>query len=248
MKRLQVRSRGMSIALLVALACGQAVANGPTPVADYDLLGWFGDALGNGPALVPVGNAEQTFTQVGVEGGSRTVLSVPAGTGLRLASGPLLPLDAYSVAIIVSVADTSPYGKLLDTNNLAVDNGLYTNSNGLRYYTPGLAVPGSFPDGALRQAVVTRTAEGQYTGYLDGVLQFTFDDADNASSTRIDPARVLHVLRDDNATGNVEERDAVLHRVRLFDVALSADEVLALESSRNQLLSIFREGGFEARP
>lgn len=233
---------------IFGLACPIAPAIGATPVSDYDLLGWFGDALGNGPALLPVGEGSHGFVTVNADGNTRQVLSLPRGNGLRLSVGPLLPLDAFSIAMIVQVENTSSYGKLIDSNNLDSDFGVYTHNTGLRYYTAGQAVSGSFPGEALRQVVLTRSAGGQVTGYLDGVLQFQFDDADNAQLSRISPARVLHFLRDDNQTGNIEESNAVLHRLRLFDVALDADEVLALEASRGELSSIFRSGGFETLP
>jgi hypothetical protein len=223
--------------------------NVPTPVADYDFLGWLGDALGNGPDLAPIGEVASTYSVVTADGNTRLVLAVPEGAGLRLDSGPLLDLEAYSIAMIVSVASTSSYAKLIDTNALADDSGVYAQSNDLRYYTAGSANGSdSFPDATLRQVVVTRAQGGAYTGYLNGVQQFSFTDADNLELTRISAERILHFLRDDNMTGNSEESDAVVHRIRLFDRTLAGPEVLLLEPNRGQLISLFRVGGFESVP
>ncbi|MCK7592911.1 LamG domain-containing protein [Pseudomarimonas salicorniae] len=220
----------------------------PTPVADYDFLGWLGDALGNGPVLERIGGPGTGYVEVTADGNTRLVLSVPEGAGLRLASGPLLPLDTYSIAMIVSLSSTNSYAKLLDTNALTVDSGLYARNNQLRYYTAGQATSTSFPDGVLRQVVVTRAANGTYTGYLDGFQQFSFDDSTAGQGTPISAQRLLHFLRDDDITGNSEESNAVIHRIRLFDSALSAAQVAALEANRGDLVSLFRRGNFESTP
>jgi hypothetical protein len=99
------------------------VVDPPLPVADYDFTGWLGDAAGNGATLTKVGAAALAYVPVTADGVDRLALAVPAGAGLRLALGPLLPQQEYSVAMIVSMSGTSSYAKLLDTNDLAEDVG-----------------------------------------------------------------------------------------------------------------------------
>ncbi|MCI1728292.1 MAG: LamG domain-containing protein [Chiayiivirga sp.] len=224
------------------------VVDPPLPVADYDFTGWLGDAAGNGATLTKVGAAALAYVPVTADGVDRLALAVPAGAGLRLALGPLLPQQEYSVAMIVSMSGTSSYAKLLDTNDLAEDVGLYALGNDLNYYTGGSASNDAFPADTLLQVVVTRAPDGTYVGYLDGVQQFTFVDTEASGQfTAIAAARTLHFLRDDNDTGNSEEAAGVLHRVRLFDRVLTPAEVTALESNRRPE-SIFRGGGFEELP
>lgn len=238
----------IGLGLSVCAVAGVPAPQAPEPVADYDFTGWLGDAAGNGAPLTKVGDAALAYVPVTADGVDRLALEVPAGAGLRLTLGPLLPQQEYSVAMIVNMSSTISYAKLLDTNDLASDRGLYVQGNNLRYYTDGSASTNAFPDNALRQLVVTRASDGTYIGYLDGLQQFTFVDVEGSGQlTAIAAARTLHFLRDDNSTGNSEEAAGVLHRVRLFDRALTPAEVTALEGNRRPE-SIFRGGGFEQLP
>lgn len=239
---------GLVSAGVQAAAPAKGMPPVPVPVADYDFLGWLGDARGNGPLLTQSGSGSAAYVIKSADGSTRQVLAVPAGSGLRLDSGPLLARNAYTIAMLVSLSSTGSYAKLVDTNNLGGDAGLYAVSNRINYYTAGNSPGANFPDDALRQLVATRAADGSYVLYVDGVQQFSFADPDNNQQSEITAKRVLHFLRDDNGTGNGEDSDAVVHRIRLFDRPLSAAEAAALEADRGILISVFRSGGFEGSP
>ena len=227
------------LACLLSLA-PLAAAAPPDPVADYNLSLGLTDTRGNGAPLVPIGTVATSNVNVQVFGTTRQALAVPRGAGLRLDGGALLPLDTYSIAMWVSLAATDSYAKLVDTNNLGADLGLYAQSTDLRYFTDGSTDGDAFTAGEFHHVVVTRAADGSYTGYLDGRQQFRFTDGDNAQQTRISAERILHFLRDDNTTTNGEASDAQLLRIRLYDRELSAGDVAVIDPAY-----IFA-GGFEA--
>lgn len=206
-----------------------AAASPPDPVADYDLNIGLSDLRGNGATLVKVGPGDISFGPVQVFGSNRQALAVPSGAGLRLDSAALLPLDSYSIALWVSLSSTLSYAKLVDTNNLASDLGLYAQGTDLRYFTAGSTDNEAFTADTFHHVVVTRASDGSYTGYLDGRQQFRFADASNDQLTAIAADRVLHFLRDDNTTSNGEESAAQLLRIRLYDSVLSPADVAAID-------------------
>ena len=78
--------------------------------------------------------------------------------------------------------------------------------------------------------VFTRDANNEVVGYVDGVEQFRLVDENN--STKISPGDVLHFFRDDHTTESEtshENSGGTVARLRLYEGALTADEVAALD-------------------
>jgi hypothetical protein len=76
------------------------------------------------------------------------------------------------------------------------------------------------------QSVVVLTHDGTTTsGYVNGVQRWTFAGSNNSLANI---SSVLQVLQDDHATGQREASGGFLDYLRVYDTALSAEEVGAL--------------------
>jgi hypothetical protein len=131
------------------------------------------------------------------------------------------------------------YSKLVDTSDRLADHGLYFSYDDLGYY------PHAYGDdnellqpGTWYTVVATRSAGGEYTGYIDGVQRFRFQDV--GGDTRIPASGTLTFFRDDTATQDEENSQGGVARLRLFDVALTPAEVAALGGG-----SLLFRNGFE---
>lgn len=224
---------------LAAPLCAQ-----PQPVADYRFNGDFTDSVGEGPDLDfllpsdPKAPSEGTFIEEPLDGFRLPGWSYPAGTGFGLSTTDLIANDTYTVAILVAIDEPFGFVKLLDTRNLQLDEGLYARSEALRYYPAVSGQTEALPPGAVRQVVVTRAVDGSYVGYVDGVEQFVY--ADPSGGTAISEEQTLTFLRDDDVTLSENSAGVVL-RIRLFDSALDAAEVLEIEADRIWL-AVFDDG------
>jgi hypothetical protein len=80
--------------------------------------------------------------------------------------------------------------------------------------------------------VLTRNAAGNVVGYVNGVRQFSFSDTANRAV--IDGNDTLRYFKDNVSGGSGGEHSAgSVARIRLYDRALSADQVAALDRLRS---------------
>lgn len=215
------------------------------PVADYLFNGTLDDSLGIAPpltALVPEDGSYVTETLGGVADTGRTFSE---GTGFELPVAGLLANDEYTIAIVFEFDDTAAWAKIIDAVARASDTGLYANANRLTLYPTDETSADLFDANTYRQVVVTRDAAGSYVCYVDGVVQFTYDDSATGYG-RISSENLLAFLRDDEMTLNNENSAGTVLRIRLFDTALDAAAVLALENDRAG--DIVFADGFDGAP
>ena len=128
----------------------------------------------------------------------------------------------YSVELRFSFDTLSGYRKIANVPGVGSDAGLYNLNSSLNFYPVGSSAP-VFTAGQLATVVFTRNAAGDFNGYVNGaaVLSFT-----NAGLTTLPNA--LWLLRDDTATGGSESSSGFVDYIRVYDTALTAQQVAGL--------------------
>ena len=211
-------------------------ASTPALVADYQFAGVYSSSVGEDPDLVDIGTGTNAFATDTVRGASQTVLVFPTGNGLELSPTTGLFANAvYTVAAVVRLDTISGYRRILDFKNASSDTGLYNLNGNLDFYPVADGSLGPIAAGAYVQVALTRAADGTVTGYVNGVQQFSF--ADSSSLAVIDGSNVLRFFKDDNVVQNENSSGAVA-RIRIWDGALSATQVAALEPAATADLSV----------
>jgi Concanavalin A-like lectin/glucanases superfamily/PASTA domain len=207
---------------VVALVPGIAAAK--LVVADYRFDNSLASSVPGASALTSVG-AGNAFATETVRGKSERVLTFPEGNGLSLVDSDIVPNDDYSVVLAFRFADLDDYDRILNTNGgPEPDYGLYSLTSGyLNFYDEDSDHAG---DSAVIQADeyvevgFTRDPDKRLTGYADGVRQFTYTDA-GPDDARIGSDGLRFFLDDPGS----EEAPGAVARIRLFNRALSADQV-----------------------
>ena len=208
-----------------------------TPTADYRFQSSRSSSAGVAPDLTDLISPGQTcpsycnaFATETVDGASTTVLTFPRDNGVALAptTGVLLNNGIYTVAIYARWADVSGFKRILDFKNGTTDYGFYIYNGALNLYpyvsTPTQAVFAN----TYATVVLTRDATGLVKGYVDGVLEFSYDDS-STQVALIDTNNVLRFFQDNTSGGATgEDGPGAVSRIRIFDVALTAQQVAAL--------------------
>lgn len=229
--------------LALTMACLSFTAHAaPEPVVDYGFAGSLTSLHRNAPVLKPIDPGSSFIDDV-VDGRPVMGLAFPEGAGLLVSTTDLIPSDTYSVAILMEFDQTSSYAKILDTKSLTSDHGLYVDSSNLAFYSFASANTGAFTANTPLQVVVTRAADRAYRGYINGIEQFNF--MDTVAEAIIYPGQLMF-FRDDSDTGNSENSAGTVYRIRIYDHALSAQEVADLETDR--LTPAVFVGSFEKLP
>jgi hypothetical protein len=200
--------------LAFVLAAGVAVLTAPASAA---VIGDFGL---NGTTANAAGGALTLTNNGGTLGANGITFAANQGPTISGFASPA----AYSVEMAFSLDTTSGYRKLLDFSNLTLDAGFYNLSGYLNFYPVLTAGTPDFTAGV--QSVVVLTHDGTTTsGYVNGVQRWTFAGSNNSLANI---SSVLQVLQDDHATGQREASGGFLDYLRVYDTALSAEEVGAL--------------------
>lgn len=201
---------------------------GTTTCARADLVHYFelNDQFQEGggpPALVDYGGSFSSSTYS---------FGAASNQGLSL-SGASINGIQYSI-LIDFMFTTAPatFGKILDFKNLVEDTGLYLTSGGfLLFFGPGELGATSIAQDVLVRMVLTRDSAEQVGVYLNGDLEFDFDDSGvGAEFARLSP-NTIQFFNDDDVTGNglsPERFPGLVDRIAIYDSPLSAAEVLAL--------------------
>ena len=173
--------RGLVLGSLAVLGATIAPAHA-TLVHDYELNGTLDDALG-GPSLTPHGGA---LSLTGYTFGVNQGLDV---SGLSVdGAGP------YAIDIGFSFDETGGYRRILDFKNLTSDTGLYNFNSYANFYNEATGASPVFTAGQQADLVLTRSASGLVSTYVNNVLQFSFDDSVNQLAV----FTVLNFFIDDN--------------------------------------------------
>ncbi|MFK7887674.1 MAG: LamG-like jellyroll fold domain-containing protein, partial [Gammaproteobacteria bacterium] len=112
------------------------------------------------------------------------------------------------------------------------DNGLYIAGDNFIFYNETIDSARSIQPGEDFVFVLSQEASGETRGYVDGELQFTLGGGSNAAS----PDNILHILLDDNVTNGFETATGSIDYVRVYDAALSNDDVAALTPPQPDIL------------
>lgn len=201
-----------------------------TLVADYQFNDSLASSIEGAPSLFDLGT-DNFFGAEIIDDQSAPVFNFAEQTGLQLSTAGLIPNDSYSIAMLFNFDTVEFWRKIVDVNNRVTDAGLYTFSSDMFYYGKKDTVDGGTgaPLGVDEwvQVVFTRDSDNQIFTYVDGVEQLSFVDDNNYS--KIVPDDVLYFFRDDFTTGDSENSSGAIARLRLYEGALSASEVAALD-------------------
>ena len=214
MTRFPARAPLARAAALTLLAAGALGAQ--TPTHAYSLNGTLADTFG-GPSLVAIGSPAAAL-----EGGASGYRFDPAGEGFSLTNALTNP-GVYSVELRFLFDVTSGYRKVIDFQNLTQDQGFYNLSGTAVYFTETSGPPNAFTAGQFAHVVITRSATNVFSAYVDGTLDLSFTDASNKA---VFAGNVINFLRDDMSQ-NSEHSSGFVDYVRIYDEALTAQQVLA---------------------
>jgi len=204
----------------------------PRPTADYELFnsressvrGTFGV-----PPLADIGPGTNSFTTATVDGDSRPVLKFPQGNGVQaFTNSGVLPDNAYTIVTLFEFDSVSGFNRIVDFKNGTSDNGLYVQGGKLRFFPNAQQGTTPVPANKYVQVVFTRNSTGAVAGYVNGDRQFRFTDASGDAVIGSDD--VLRFFKDNTSgAGTGEESAGSVARIRLYDFALTAGEVSALD-------------------
>lgn len=202
-------------------------------VADYQFQNSLSSTVVGATSLVDLGTTN-TFSTATVGEETVSVFNFAQNTGLQLSTLNLIPSNKYSVVMLFEFDEVSSYRRILDFKNGTSDNGLYINDSTLKFYNNGLSgsgTPIAIEANTYVELVLTRNESAQLTTFINGVEQFSFSDIDSGDaiiSSDISSDNILRFFRDDDVVGG-ENSSGSVARIRLYDDALSADAIQALE-------------------
>ncbi len=227
-------ARGRSVALVLALALVALVGRSGEAFAavraDYRFAGTYESSEG-GPDLTPLGDVPNAFVTETVNGAPRQVLAFACNSGVQGGTAGVIDPAEYSVAVLFRFANLSGYNRILDFNGGVGDDGLYVLGGALNFFPVVTASGTQFAPNTYAQVVLTRTAAGEVTGYVNGTQAITFDDA--AEERAVIKEDLLRWFRDNDGGGGptTEASAGAVARIRLFDEVLTSEQVAALDDT-----------------
>jgi hypothetical protein len=196
----------------------------PAATADYYFQGSLESSLGTAPDLFEIESGSTAFTADGTTG--VTVLRFAGGRGLALSpTTHVIRSSGYSIEILFRFDLLDGYRKVIDFKNGSADDGLYMLDGCLTFFPKEQDSLTRIGPDSYVQIVLTRDAADRVVGYVDGVRQFGFDDP--AGLAKVDGSDSLRFFVDDITTTG-EWSSGAVSQIRLFDQALTANEVALL--------------------
>ncbi len=196
----------------------------PAATADYYFQGSLESSLGTAPDLVEVESGSTAFTADGTTG--VTVLRFAGGRGLALApTTHVIRSSGYSIEILFRFDLLAGFRKVIDFKNGSTDDGLYVLDGCLTFFPKEQDALTRIGSDSYVQVVLTRDAADRVVGYVDGVRQFAFDD--RGGLAKVGGSDSLRFFVDD-VTTTQEWSSGAVSQIRLFDQALTANEVALL--------------------
>jgi hypothetical protein len=175
-------------------------------------------------------------------GGSITAAGYSFAAGSSLGLSNVLTDNDYSIDLSFSFSELSAYRRIVAFKSPDSDNGFYTRSSAaagtpgvpdaaLNFYR-GAGYASLYVEGASNVVVLntptrvtlTRSSAGMVTGYVNGVQQFSFDDA-NGQALFTGPGAIARFFDDEN---QVEDPTGIASYIRIYDTALDGAQVAAL--------------------
>ena len=196
----------------------------PSATADYLFQRSLGSSLGIAPDLVEVGRGSSVFTVDRRTG--TTVLRFAGSRGLALAPTTRVGgSPGYTIEILFRFDLLAGYRKIIDFRDGAADAGLYLLDGCLAFFPKDQDALTRIGPDSYAQIVLTRDAADRVVGYVDGLWQFAFND--RAGLAKVGGSHSLRFFVDDLTTAG-EYSSGAVSQIRLFDRALTANEVATL--------------------
>ena len=201
---------------------------------DYQLNGSLIDSQG-GPSLTSLGG---TLTAAQYQ--------FAANQGLFLTNAGIDAAE-YSIEMRFHFNSLPPgWQKIIDFHGLALDTGLYSQSDGLEFLNRALAAD-VLTTGSMQHLVLTRDdLTDVVRAYINGVEVWNFVDAAGEAVFDV-PNRMMRFFQDDNATGQVEAGGGVVDMIRVYNRPLTPTEVVALVDPIQNIPAIDQRGAPYAR-
>ena len=200
--------------------------------ADYQFQNTLASSVGTAPVLINLGS--NTFGTTTVDSITRTVLNFTQGNGLSLSpTTDIISNSTYSVVVLFSFTNISGYCRILDFKNQGSDKGLYNYNGNLNFYNIAIGSGTPITANSFVQVVLTRDSSKNVVGYVNSTQQFSF--VDSSDDALIDTNNILRFFRDDLVVSGEASAGSVA-RIRLYNVALSAAEVSALDRLPSSLM------------
>lgn len=213
-----MRSKFLSAGLLAVSAFVASAHGSANLIHAYNLDGSYADELG-GPSLTPDGGSLDA-----------NLYTFGANQGLNLSNALPNPAN-YTIEMNFEFDQVSGYRKMIDFKDLASDNGLYTQSTDFDFYNFSFSPTGVIAAGDFEHIVLTRdSSTNLVTGYVNGTqqIQFTDNAGDGVFST---PNNLIRFCEDDAPTNFREAASGSVDFIRIYDGALTGDEVAALPNT-----------------
>ena len=196
----------------------------PAATADYYFQGSLESSLGTAPDLVEVEEGSSVFTVDGRTG--VTVLRFAGGRGLALApTTRVIRSSGYTIEVLFRFDLTPGFRKVIDFKNGSTDDGVYLLDGCLIFFPKEQDALTGIGSDSYVQIVLTRDAADRVVGYVDGVPQFAFND--RGGLAEVGGSNSLRFFVDDVTTTG-EWSSGAVSQIRLFDQALTANEVALL--------------------
>jgi hypothetical protein len=195
-----------------------------TATADYAFQGSLESSLGTAPDLVEVEKGSTAFTAD--EGTGVTVLRFAGGRGLALApTTHVIRGSGYTIEILFRFDHLAGFRKVIDFKNGSTGDGLYVLDGCLTFVPKQQDAPTRIGSDSYVQVVLTRDPADRVVGYVDGVRQFAFNDRGDLAKIRGSGSLRFFV---DDVTTTQEWSSGAVSQIRLFDQALTSNEVALL--------------------
>lgn len=143
-----------------------------------------------------------------------------------------LKLDAklggvYTIDMAFHFDSFGNYGRIVDFSNLNSDNGFYVQGHGFRLFGTGAATGsgGYLTQNVDNRVTLTRDAGKMFKVYQDGELVLSVADTGGIADFG---QNIAYFFRDNNGAHSGEAFPGAVDYLRVYDTALSQQEVQAL--------------------
>jgi hypothetical protein len=178
-------------------------------IHQFNLNGSLADSVGTAK-LVGLG---------GTVGAKEYVFGANQGLRLETQLG-----GVYTIDMRFHFDSFATYGRIVDFKNLIGDNGFYATGDKLRLFNISGSV-GNLDAGVDSRVTLTRDAQKMFKVYQNGELVLSVADSGGIADFG---QNFAHFFRDNNGSNSGEANPGAVDYIRIFDTALSLDEVRAL--------------------
>lgn len=203
--------------------CGALGTLSADPVADYLFEGNLSSAVAGAPDLeyLPVASgANPQYLGELFPSGNESVLRFERGDGLLLPGFTELAGTSYTLIATFRFDETSSWRRIFDFKDGSSDWGLYGYNGRLQFYAVATGSEAVVKSSEYSEVALTRDESGTVRGYVDGVLQFTFNDS--SGHALVNANDVLVLFRDDRVVRN-EHTSGRIARFRVYNYAVDGE-------------------------